>query len=327
MSLKLLPRLVAFPIIACAGQIWWMANYSPTNIVASLIWIPLLSYAWFCIGGFSHEVVHGNLNLNPTLEKIIARSIGTLLGIPYTVYREIHMRHHAYLNTPLDWEMWPYGDPKSSLRFRRIFVWFDILFAVIATPIIWGRICFAKDSPVAPRVRRTMKLEYWAIAIFWLGIIGGCIWAHQTSWFLFKPEHIIFALPPLLATIANGFRKMMDHDGTSSFDPLHGTRTIVGRNFITKGLSFFNFDLAVHGVHHRYPKLKHSSLKQRMAEISETFPEQNYRVFPSFFAAFADTVITIIRNPGVGVNAGCTDDLSHLPSQSSAAVSTNQAMQ
>ena len=159
MPIKLIPRLIAFPIIACVGQCYWMMNVSPTNAAASLIWIPLLAYAWFCIGGFSHEVVHGNLNLNLRLAKYVARSIGTLLGIPYTVYKEVHMRHHAYLNTPLDWEMWPYGDPKASLGFRRIFVWFDVLFAVVATPIIWGRICFSKESPVSHQIRRTMKWE------------------------------------------------------------------------------------------------------------------------------------------------------------------------
>jgi fatty acid desaturase len=76
---------------------------------------------------------------------------------------------------------------------------------------------------------------------------------------------------------------MMDHVGTSSFDPLHGTRTIVGANPLTKLLSYFNFDLAVHGPHHRYPKLDHSMLKQRMAEITEKNPEQDYPVFSSFF--------------------------------------------
>ena len=313
MSLKMFARLLAFPITACAGQIFWMANYSPDNTVASLIWIPLLTYCWFCIGGLSHEIVHDNLSISKTLSVLIARIIGTVLGIPYTVYREIHMRHHAYLNTPLDWEMWPYGDPQASLRFRRVFVWFDILFAVIATPVIWGRICYASNSPVAAEVRRTMRREYLAVFLFWTSVVGTCVWVHQTGRFEFRPEHLVFALPPILATIGNGFRKMMDHVGTSSYDPLHGTRTIAGQNFITKAISFFNFDLAIHGPHHRYPKLKHSQLMERMEEITATHPDESYPVYPSFFAAFIDTIRTIIKNPGVGLNTGCKDDLNHLP--------------
>lgn len=313
MSFKMFARLLAFPIIACAGQIFWMMNYSPGNIIAALILIPLLTYCWFCIGGLSHEIVHQNLNISKSLSVFIARAIGTVLGIPYTVYREVHMRHHAYLNTPLDWEMWPYGDPDVSLRFRRVFVWFDIVFAVVATPIIWGRICFASNSPATPELRRVMRWEYLAVFLFWGSVIGTCVWVHRTGRFEFRPEQCIYALPPLLATVVNGFRKMMDHVGTSSFDPLHGTRTIVGKTFVTRALSFFNFDLAVHGPHHRYPKLNHSQLTARMAEITAAHPEEHYRVYPSFLAALLDTIKTIIRNPGVGLNAGCTDDLGHLP--------------
>ena len=313
MSLKTFSRFLAFPILACAGQWWWMAHYSPTNLMASAIWIPLLTFSWFCIGGVSHELVHGNLKLNRSLEIGIARVIGTVLGIPFTVYREVHMRHHAYLNTPLDWEMWPYGDPDVSLRFRRVFVWFDVVFAVIATPIIWGRICYSADSPVAADIRRTMRREYLAVAIFWSIVIGTGIWVHRTGRFEFLPEHLTFAAPALLATICNGIRKMMDHVGTRSFDPLHGTRTIIGKTFFTRVLSYFNFDLAIHGPHHRFPKLDHSLLQERMSDIASDNPDQTYIVFPSFTSAIVDTFRAVINNPGVGLNAGCTADLSHLP--------------
>ena len=105
----------------------------------------------------------------------------------------------------------------------------------------------------------------------------------------------------------------MDHVGTSSFDPFHGTRTVVGQTFITKFLSYFNFDLSIHGPHHRYPKLDHSLLKGRMTEIVDANPEQTYPIFPSFFSALVATLRTVSRNPGVGVNAGCSENLSHLP--------------
>ncbi|MDG1897415.1 MAG: fatty acid desaturase, partial [Fuerstiella sp.] len=262
-----------------------------------------------------HEIAHGNLKINRTLGSVISRLIGSVLGIPCTVYREVHMRHHAYLNTPLDWEMWPYSDPDASLRFRRIFVWFDIVFAIVVTPIAWGRICFSSKSPVSEDIRRRMRREYWGVAVFWFGAIGTGIWFHQTGRFLFEWEHLIFAVPPVVATMCNGFRKIMDHVGTSSFDPLHGTRTVVGGNIITKALTWFNFDLAIHGPHHRYPKLDHAQLKGRMSEITDANPDQTFPVFKSFLSAIFDTFRTAIRNPGVGLNAGCTADLSHLPSR------------
>jgi len=313
MSPRLLLRLLAFPLVACAGQAIWMCYFDPTDLLTSAIWIPVLAYCWFCIGGLSHAVVHDNLNLGKRTGALIARVIGVLLWIPYSVCREVHMRHHAYLNTPLDWEMWPYTDPAASLRFRRVFVWFDILFAWIITPCIWGRICFSKSSPVSPQVRREMKREYLVMAIIWVAMISTCVYVHIHGIFVFRPEMLIFAIPPLLATVGNGFRKIMDHVGTASFDPLHGTRTVVGKGWLTRMLSFFNFDLAIHGPHHRYPKLDHSRLRGRMEEIETARSDETFPVFPSFWAAFVDTMKTIVKNPGVGVNAGCDADLDHLP--------------
>ena len=62
-------------------------------------------------------------------------------------------------------------------------------------------------------------------------------------------EHLIFLIPVLLSGTLNPIRKMIEHIGTASFDPLYGTRTIVADNRVTRTLSFFNFDLAVHGPH------------------------------------------------------------------------------
>jgi hypothetical protein len=139
---------------------------------------------------------------------------------------------------------------------------------------------------------------------------------------------VIPVLPPLLAANCNSIRKVMEHIGTCSFDPLHGTRTVVGRSLLTRLLSFFDFDLSVHGPHHRYPKLHHTRLSECMTEIQAKHPQHQYPVFPSFTAALLDTLRSAIRNPGVGVNAGCTDDLSHLPGLhgSSVSHSTGRAM-
>ena len=310
-------RLLSFPIVAIAGQVVWMGWFEPTDWLSSGLWIAVLSYCWFCIGGISHELIHDNLNLGRT-GVWIGRAVGILLLIPQSVYREVHMRHHAYLNTPLDWEMWPYTAPSCSLAFRRMFVVFDVVLAVFVTPFVWGRICFSRYSPVTPQIRRTMKAEYAGCATFWLSVVAMCVWMHETGRFTFRLEHWIFAAPPLLATMMNGVRKLIDHVGTGSIDPVYGTRTVVGGNILTRLFSFFNFDLAVHAPHHRFPKLKHTELKQRMAEICEQNPEAEYPVYSTFAAALWDTVRRVAINPGVGLNAGCQDDLSHLPMNQSA---------
>ncbi|MEQ9406698.1 MAG: fatty acid desaturase [Fuerstiella sp.] len=313
MEKYLWPRFLAFPLFAVAGQWFWMQHYSPLSPAACAFWIPVLTYCWFCVGGLSHELIHQNLPFGPRASRVIGRIIGTAIIIPYSVYREVHMRHHAYLNTPLDWELWPYSDPQASLRFRRIFVWFDMLAGILATPLIWSRICFSSKSPVSKHVRRVMLKEYVAIAVALIAAVATGVWLIASGRYQFRPASLIFAVPPVLAASCNSVRKLMEHVGTRSFDPLHGTRTVIGRSVLTRLLSYFDFDLAVHGPHHRYPKLDHSLLKSRMAEVRKESPDVSFPVFQSFTAALLDTFRTAITNPGVGVNAGCTDDLSHLP--------------
>ncbi len=311
--MKILPRLIAFPLLAFVGQIVWMTSDAPLAPLAILIWLPVLAFSWFCVGGLSHELVHFNLPLPRWLQEGLARMIGTGIFVPFNVYREVHMRHHAYLNTPLDWELWPYSDPETSVGFRRVFVWFDLLFGLLSTPLIWGRIWFSRKSPASPEKRRAMTVEYVGMVIFWGLVLGLCVWLHQTGRFTFRWQHLIFLAPSWMAANMNSMRKMMEHVGTASFDPVHGTRTVIGANWLTKVLSFFDFDLAVHGPHHRHPKLDHTLLKDRMGEIEKARPDEQFPVFASFSGALADTVRTLFKNPAVGVNAGCSDDLSHLP--------------
>lgn len=313
MSKLLLPRFLAFPVAAFVGQLFWMQNYSPTSAISWLLWIPLLTYCWFCVGGLSHELIHQNLPPGPRASRVIGTIIGTAIGIPYSVYREVHMRHHAYLNTPLDWELWPYSDPDASVGFRRVFVWFDMLFGSLATPLIWGRICFSSETPVSDKLRMVMRREYLLMAVVWTAVAGITAWKSASGAWTFRPAAVVFALPMLLAANCNSVRKIMEHVGTRSFDPIHGTRTVVGRSLLTRLLSYFDFDLSVHGPHHRYPKLQHSLLKQRMNELQQANPEQRFPIYSSFTAALLDTFRTAIINPGVGLNAGCTDDLSNLP--------------
>ena len=321
MSKYLWPRFLAFPIAAFIGQWFWMQYYAPTSIAGCAFWIPVLTYCWFCVGGLSHELIHQNLPIGLRLSKVLGRIIGISLGIPYSVYREVHMRHHAWLNTPLDFELWPYCDPNASLGFRRVFVWFDMFFGSLATPLIWSRICFSSESPVSDESKCEMLKEYLLIAITWLLGLGAVVWMIASGEHEFRPESVIFVLPLLLASNCNSIRKMMEHLGTRSFDPLHGTRTVIGSNLITRLLSYFDFDLAVHGPHHRYPKLSHSLLKSRMAEMQRAAPDESFPVFHSFTSALIDTFRTVIRNPAVGVNAGCTDGFRDLQGLKNAVLS------
>ncbi|GAB5440299.1 MAG: hypothetical protein Fues2KO_06480 [Fuerstiella sp.] len=311
-KLLFLMRFLAFPCLAFGGQWLWMQQHDPTSW-SSLVWIPVLTYCWFCVGGLSHELIHQNLPPGPIASRVLGNTIGFAIGIPYTVYREVHMRHHAYLNTPLDWELWPYSDPHASLKFRRMFLGFDLLCGSLATPLIWGRICFSRRSPAKPEMIRRMQREYAMMFAAWLATAAWLTWQVNAGMIQLSKAMLIYSLPLVLAANCNSIRKIMEHVGTSSLDPLQGTRTIIGRSWVTRLLSFFDFDLSVHGPHHRYPKLSHDNLKNRMQELRQQDPDRSYPIYSSFTAALWDTAKAVWKNPGVGVNAGCPDDLSHLP--------------
>ncbi len=109
--------------------------------------------------------------------------VGTLLMVPFHVYRHLHIRHHSKMGLPDDFEMWPYCDPSKSLAFRRFFVLCDLLLGWWLGPYIYGRIFFVRNSPISdPKVRRRIRWEYLLIVTCWSGIIA--LVAYYGAWML-----------------------------------------------------------------------------------------------------------------------------------------------
>ena len=140
--------ILVFPVL--------LALRWPSDHPAVLIGImAVLAYVLFCWTSYFHEAAHQTL-LGRSKGWSIAwgRIVGTVVGVPYTAYRETHIRHHAYLNAPADWELWPYSDPKRSRTFRRVFVWIDLIFGQVTHALIYGRIYFHRNSPLSPAAGR-----------------------------------------------------------------------------------------------------------------------------------------------------------------------------
>ena len=93
-------------------------------------WTFFTAYFLFCWTSCFHETAHQTLTRWRWIDMAIGRILGTAMFVPYTVYRESHIRHHAYVNRPNDWELWPYSDPHCSRTFRRVFVFLDIWFGL-----------------------------------------------------------------------------------------------------------------------------------------------------------------------------------------------------
>jgi len=309
---RTLPRMLSIPMagvgMALNGAL--LAGVLPWTPAAPWLVAALVAFTaamMFCWTSALHEAAHQTLFKSRAASIWCGRLLGTLMFTPYTAYREVHIRHHAYLNTPRDWELWPYSDPNASLAFRRMFVWFDLFFGIAAGPIIYGRIYFHKNSPIkSPEIRRTIRNEYLGIAVVWGAIWFYALYSHQ-----FVDHLIVVLLPMYLAAFMQTFRKFTEHLGMASFDPLLGTRTVLPRKWLLRLSSFLNFDIFIHGPHHRHPRLTHNNLEAKLDEYRGANPEVAYPAYERYWKAMLDMAPSMIFNPGCGVNAGGGDEKLH----------------
>jgi hypothetical protein len=90
----------------------------------------------------------------------------------------------------------------------------------------------------------------------------------------------------------------------ASYDPLLGTRTVLPANWWTRLCSFLNFDIFIHGLHHRHPKLAHDQLGPTMQQFIDDHPKIDYPVYRSYWRAAWAMLPSLLNNPGCGVNVG-----------------------
>lgn len=295
-----LPRFIFFP--AGAFGIAALAVKWPSDHWGWMtFWTFFTSYCLFCWTSCFHETAHQTLCASQRLSIWLGRFLGTMMWVPYTVYRESHIRHHAYLNKPSDWELWPYSDPNTSRTFRRIFVWFDLILGFVMSPYIYGRIYFHPNSPLRdkPDVMRTIRNEYLFMAVWWIVLVSSLCWFGVFGDFVRA-----WLIPHYIAGIWQSIRKFTEHLGMVSYDPMKGTRTVVGESWLTRLCTYLNFDIFVHGPHHRHPRVAHNELRQKMQEYAIKHPEVEYPMFRTYFAAIRDMLPYMIKDPGVGMNRG-----------------------
>jgi len=300
-----LPRMTSIPLALAAMGLNGALLTGLLPWTPSAPWLVGMLFAFtaammFCWTSALHEAAHQTLFKSRGLSVWTGRFLATMMFTPYSAYRESHIRHHAYLNTPRDWELWPYSDPKASLAFRRAFVWFDLLFGIAAGPIIYGRIYFSKNSPIKDEeVRRTIRWEYAGIAAVW-----GVIWAYVTFTHQWLDHLLVIIGPMYVAAFMQTFRKFTEHLGMASFDPLQGTRTVLPRKWLLRLSSFLNFDIFIHGPHHRHPRLTHNKLESKLDEYRTANPEVAYPTYERYWQAMLAMAPSMFKNPGCGVNAG-----------------------
>ncbi len=294
-----LPRLVCLPGGAI-GLYFLSFPWPADHWAVNAFWTVFTAYFLFCWTSCFHETVHQTLTRFKPVSIWLGRFLGTPIFVPYTVYRESHIRHHAYLNKPYDWELWPYASPECSKTFRRVFVWLDLFGGIVTGPIVYGRIYFHKDSPLKnPAIRRAIRNEYFFIVVFW-GVIAACMQYFDCWGDFFR----VWFMPMLVGSVMQTGRKLTEHLGMPSFDPMLGTRTVLGSNWLTRFGTFVNFDIFVHGPHHRHPRAAHNQLGQKMHDYMVNNPQTSYPVYQHYWQATWAMLPFLFTNPGCGVNAG-----------------------
>jgi len=253
----------------------------------------------FSLTSCLHETVHQTFSPSPRVNVWLGRLIAIVLLMTYTGFRETHIRHHAYMNQPRDWELWPYSRPQASLWFRRLFVWADLFLGFLATPFIYYRIAVYPASPIDRRARMTILAEaavtvaVWTLVLSWLDYMR-LLSIRQASW----------SLPFFVMTFIQTGRKLTEHLGMASYDPMLGTRTVMGAGWITRLTNYIQFDIFVHGVHHRHPRLVHGRLREKMRSYIAANPDVRYPVFDKHRQATWNMLPHVLLNPAVGMNAG-----------------------
>ena len=292
------PRLICVPLAIVGVR---LLNYlslgdHPLTIAALTLFT---AYFMFCWTSCFHECAHQTLTSYRWISVWFGRLIGTVMLVPYTVYRESHIRHHAFLNKSTDWELWPYADPTCSLSFRRVFVWIDLLFGSITAPLIYDRIYFHSQSPIRdPAIRRAIRNELVFIGVFWATVYSLVTW--HGNWPAFTRCWLV---PWFIAGFLQTGRKLTEHLGMPSYDPLLGTRTVIGPSWITRFGTYVNFDIFIHGLHHRHPRVAHHQLRHKMWNYIVTNPATQYPVYKTYWHA-TWAMLPFLWNPGCGVNAG-----------------------
>ncbi|MDB4637524.1 fatty acid desaturase [Planctomycetaceae bacterium] len=301
-------RFIIFPIVAIFGHfamMYWWADSSPSIKAASIF---LLTLSWYCISGCLHEMGHMTLLPNNAHSLWIGRMLGMILVIPFTCFRATHLTHHAKMCTSEDYELWPYCKPKYSVTFRRAFCVFDLLLGTLTAPLIYSRIFWKRNSPLTESESADVKFEYLLSVLFWSAITLIVVYLSMTDLVSSESLSLWWFAPLAFAATMNSLRKLIEHVGISNSDPMFGTRTILPTNPIAKLISFGNFDLNLHGPHHRYGMAKHNELSDKLIEALENQPAARELVFHSYSGAAWHTLRCVLKSPGVG--EACLRDLA-----------------
>ena len=95
---------LACPFVCFAAYFLFAASGHPVPALLAVILLSFLTY-----GSVSHDLVHANLGLSPAINRGLLSLLEMLMLRSGTVYRTVHLNHHAKYPDPHD-------DPEDAER-------------------------------------------------------------------------------------------------------------------------------------------------------------------------------------------------------------------
>ncbi len=291
------PAPLAYPPMLNVTLFWllmgvaiaaWNVGWWPITV---LCWLPMAHFGHAVLLAF-HEAVHYTLAKSRVFNEFRGFMIGATVGVPLSVYRQVHLYHHANLSTPTDIELWPYNDPQYSLTFRRFCAFMEISLAFFWTPLV-----FFRGVLVDRKMKRSVALrivgEYILLVAMWAVVLTV---VHLNGWW---PQFLVgYLIPAMGAALFQTLRKFTEHMGLVGRTPLTLSRTVVDPTPLGRLIAASMLNVCYHGTHHRFGKLAYYDLPPATdrAYKLESTPEPIYATYWSAFWAMVPT----LRDPKCG---------------------------
>ena len=280
--------LLAFSEIGiwAAVRAGWLWLTVPLVLVAAHLMHGLLI-------GF-HEASHGLLRKSRRLNEFDGVLIGIFSFLPFNLYRVVHQRHHMYLATEKDTELWPFVLPNVPRWGRRLSAFLELTIGLFYSPIIFFRVFLQPDSPVrSQKVRRRIWAELALSFLFWTLILGSVAFFGVWKYFLW-----IYLAPAMIAANLQTWRKYVEHLGLTGTTVNSSTRSIVPKSWLGRIFAYTLLHEPYHGVHHQNAGLPHGVLPQFTSVLEPKEPGE-LAPFMSYRQALPDLVRSL-GNPRVG---------------------------
>lgn len=245
---KLWP-LIFFTLALTAAAADLPYEYWPLYL---LIWPALGTLLFLFVIAF-HDASHDRLHPVHWINEVFGHVVGTISLVPLDVYRHAHARHHAYLSTRQDPEMWPFNVPGTPRALRVLAAAGEIALGIVYSPFLFLRSVLQGD--LAAGESRLIVRGYLLCAVVWGALFA--ITDHYSSWWLLAATLVI---PMAISGVLQTLNKYTQHMGLHGHTVLGLTRTVVDEHEAAEIVSSTMFYNDYHGTHHRYAKIPYYNL-------------------------------------------------------------------